>query len=107
MRTASARLPPAAAQTAERFSRQRRAWPGASSFTSSPLEGSSGIWPEQNRRSPVLIAWLYAPIAAGAASVSILRRSGIALLLGDRPQITRPVREERLRAPRRRRGRRR
>ena len=50
--------PPAASHTAERFSRQRRACPSISSLTISPVDGSSGIWPEQNSRLPLRIAWL-------------------------------------------------
>ena len=57
-RTASASEPPAASHTAVRFSRQRRVCPSTSSFTISPVDGSSGIWPEQNSRLPLRMPWL-------------------------------------------------
>src|SRR3954451_322522 len=68
MRTASERLPPAAAHTVRRFSRHCRAWSPGVAPTSSPVSASSGIWPEQNSRPPALTAWLYGPTAAGASS---------------------------------------
>src|SRR4051794_34479189 len=67
MRTASPRLAPAAAHTACRFSRQRRACSAGVSPASSPVDGSSGICPEQNSNPPVRTAWLYGPMAGGAS----------------------------------------
>src|SRR5947209_9545740 len=50
----------------ERFSKQRRAWSPGRSPTSSPLSGSTGIWPEQNSRPRERTACEYGPTAAGA-----------------------------------------
>ena len=62
MRSARSSVVPAAAQTALRFSRQRRACSAAVAPTISPLAGSSGICPEQNSSSPAVrideTAWL-------------------------------------------------
>ena len=55
--TASPSVAPAAWQTAARFSRQRPACSPAVAPTSSPVRGSSGIWPEQNSRPPARTAW--------------------------------------------------
>ncbi len=38
---------------------------------SSPVAGSMGIWPEVKSSRPSAIAWLYGPMAAGAAVVCI------------------------------------
>ena len=51
----------------------RSAWASTPS-TSSPVAGSSPSWPEQNTMSPLRIAWLYGPIAAGAPPVEIACR---------------------------------
>src|SRR3954447_9382841 len=65
-RTASESCAPAATATTARFSRQRRACSPGESPTSSPLSGSSGIWPEQNRKPRDFTAWEYGPTASGA-----------------------------------------
>src|SRR5690606_33360580 len=36
---------------------------------SSPVAGSSGIWPDRNTVPPMRTAWEYGPMAAGACSV--------------------------------------
>src|SRR5690606_8412559 len=46
-RAMSSNEPPAASQTARRFSKARRACMPMSPSTSSPVAGSSGIWPEK------------------------------------------------------------
>ena len=58
MRTASARLPPPARAIASRLRRHCRVWSAGVEPTISPVSGSSGICPEQNRRFPVRTAWL-------------------------------------------------
>ena len=70
VRTTSSSRAPAVCKTAFRLSRAQRAWASRPS-ASWPVTGSSPIWPEQKTRSfaATRIAWLYGPMAAGAASV--------------------------------------
>src|SRR5439155_763375 len=67
---------PDSTRTAARLSSTRLVCARMSSPpTSSPVVGSSAIWPAQKTKSPATIAWLYGPTGAGARSVRVLRRS--------------------------------
>src|SRR3954469_7977038 len=68
IRTASASDAPPALATVSRLRRHCLVCSPTSPPTSSPVAGSSGVWPERNSSSPVRIAWLYGPTAAGAPS---------------------------------------
>jgi hypothetical protein len=48
---------PAAASTAPTLSSTRRVCSVMPPSTTAPVEGSRGIWPEQNRNGPATIAW--------------------------------------------------
>src|SRR5688572_3533107 len=71
--TTSAKVQPAASRTAPRLRRARSAWASRPS-ASSPVAGSTPIWPAQNTRLSTAIAWLYGPAAVGAALVLTARR---------------------------------
>ena len=67
-RTASASCAPAAAATIARLSRQRRVWSPIEPPTSSPVSGSTGVWPERKTRPLEMTAWEYGP-GGGRAGV--------------------------------------
>src|SRR5688500_14766551 len=70
---------PAASSAAVRLRSARSAWAAAPS-ASSPLAGSAPIWPAVTTSSPLRIAWLYGPMAAGAPLVSTAVRTLLELL---------------------------
>src|SRR5690606_38013222 len=65
---------PAAARTAPRFCSTWVVCAAVSWPTMAPVAGSTGIWPETNRKSPCRMAWLYGPMAAGASGVETASR---------------------------------
>src|SRR3712207_3075749 len=69
---------PARASTAERLRSTRSVCAATSPSTSSPVAGSSGIWPAVKTSPAWTIAWLYGPMAAGASGLCTRVRSAIA-----------------------------
>src|SRR3954453_20206779 len=74
MRTAFARLVPAASAMMVRFSRQRLAFSPGESPTSWPLLGSRCTWPETKSRPLDLTACEYGPAAGGPGSAVTVSR---------------------------------
>lgn len=61
---------PASSRIAPTFLQDCSACASILSPTTSPVAGSTGIWPDANTKLPAIFAWEYGPIAAGAFFVS-------------------------------------
>src|SRR5262245_3027885 len=80
--TTSPRLPPAATAIASRLRRVRSVCSSTVVPRTSSVSGSRGPCPETYTKSPARIAWEYAPVPRGAASVRTSASASMPLPLG-------------------------